>query len=591
MPRSRLSRSRVASFILFSCLAMLNLAEAEEFLGGYQTSALGVTRQGTPIECLIGKGDLDYGTPKTRILVVGGLDGRTASVEAVRRTMPWFHTGKAALEQRSRFTLSAIACGNPDGLKIPQASVGDNGSGGDPRHGYPPKSAAYNSPTDPEAAYLWRWIGMHAPDLVIVVEQGPALRWHAPKDADPRTKKLAAALKADEGGLADDELATQLVAAAACETGTIPALKLTVTGEEQEFLPALFAAIEASEFSGPSAARREMQQRLDRTPLQVARQLSQHYGHDLKQVVYIPALALVARIRLGELTADDAHRADVERIVAPYFSGEKPTSPGNGSALSGHLIFCELARVTEGERRARYLELAKSAAKLGLDDDGRPRTSMPFHSEMSDALFMGGPILSRTGRLGGEPVFYDACSRHLDFMRKLVLREDGLYRHSPLDEAAWGRGNGFPALGMAMVLSDLPEDHPHRQRWLAAFREHMQALARHQDLNGCWHQVIDRPESYRELTSTCMITYAMTRGVRRGWLDAKTYRPIIDRAWYAIRTRAPADGRLVDVCTGTGKQKDLRAYYDRTAILGPDARGGAMALMAAVELAAADAEK
>jgi rhamnogalacturonyl hydrolase YesR len=215
---------------------------------------------------------------------------------------------------------------------------------------------------------------------------------------------------------------------------------------------------------------------------------------------------------------------------------------------------------------------------------------MPFHNEMSDALFMGGPILSRTGRLTGEDVYYDACSKHLDFMRKLVLRDDGLYRHSPLDEAAWGRGNGFPALGLAMVLSDLPEEHADRERWLAAFRNHMAALARHQDPGGCWHQVIDRPESYRELTSTCMITFAMTRGVRRGWLDAETYQPVIDRAWYAIRTRTPADGRLVDVCTGTGKQKNLRAYYDRTAILGPDARGGAMALMVAVELAAAEAD-
>ena len=42
---------------------------------------------------------------------------------------------------------------------------------------------------------------------------------------------------------------------------------------------------------------------------------------------------------------------------------------------------------------------------------------------------------------------------------------------------------------------------------------------------------------------------------------------------------------MVDVCTGTGKMKSLRDYYDRTAILGRDERGGAMALMLATELA------
>jgi rhamnogalacturonyl hydrolase YesR len=139
---------------------------------------------------------------------------------------------------------------------------------------------------------------------------------------------------------------------------------------------------------------------------------------------------------------------------------------------------------------------------------------------------------------------------------------------------------------MAMVLSDFPENHPDRERMLTAYRDHMRTLVKHQDPTGCWRQVVDRPESYRELTATCMITFALVRGVRRGWLDREEFAPVIDRAWYAIRTRAPENGRLVDVCTGTGKQRDLRAYYDRQAILGPDARGGAMALMAAVELAA-----
>jgi unsaturated rhamnogalacturonyl hydrolase len=44
------------------------------------------------------------------------------------------------------------------------------------------------------------------------------------------------------------------------------------------------------------------------------------------------------------------------------------------------------------------------------------------------------------------------------------------------------------------------------------------------------------------------------------------------------------DGQLIDVCTSTGKQKNLKAYLDRKAILGLDPRGGAMALLLATEL-------
>ncbi len=82
------------------------------------------------------------------------------------------------------------------------------------------------------------------------------------------------------------------------------------------------------------------------------------------------------------------------------------------------------------------------------------------------------------------------------FMLKLNVRADGLHRHSPLDESAWGRGNGFPALGLALALEDMPTTHKDRGEMLAAFRAHMQALLPHQDPTGAWHQVVDHPESY-----------------------------------------------------------------------------------------------
>jgi len=150
---------------------------------------------------------------------------------------------------------------------------------------------------------------------------------------------------------------------------------------------------------------------------------------------------------------------------------------------------------------------------------------------MSDAVFMGGPVLARVGQLTNDPVYFDACFQHVSTMKKMLLRPDGIYRHSPLDKAAWGRGNGFPALGLAMILSHFPDKHPHRQKLVAAFRSHVSSLLPHQSRSGCWHQIIDRDNSYRELTSTCMITFAMARGVRMGWLKAEKFEEPIRRAW------------------------------------------------------------
>jgi rhamnogalacturonyl hydrolase YesR len=73
------------------------------------------------------------------------------------------------------------------------------------------------------------------------------------------------------------------------------------------------------------------------------------------------------------------------------------------------------------------------------------------------------------------------------------------------------------------------------------------------------------------------------RGMRLGWLDRESFSRAADRGWQAVLTRVADDGRLVDVCTGTGKQTSLRAYYDREALLGRDPRGGAMSLLVATE--------
>lgn len=328
---------------------------------------------------------------------------------------------------------------------------------------------------------------------------------------------------------------------------------------------------------------------LSRSPRQVAEELAQVYGHKLDHVAYIPALPLVAKLRLSGSTGDLSHAKEVAEIVAPFLQGKKSPIPKAGNEQAGHLIFAELAMMADGKDRERWVIFCKAAADQIFDEAGRPRELMPYHSEMSDAVFMAGPLLAATGKLTGEQKYFDAAAIHLASMRKLCLREDGLYRHSPLCEAAWGRGNGFPAVGVAWALSEWPENHSARKDLIAEFQKHIGALKKHQDATtGCWHQVIDHPESYNEYSCTAMIGWAMQRGISRGWLGNDEYQPCVDLAWRAIKERTSPDGKLVNVCTGTGKQKTLEDYFNRPAINGRDDRGGAMGLLFATELLAAE---
>lgn len=539
-------------------------------------SAIGVTRRETPIPCLIDTAELADDPQRHPIWLVGGLDGTDHSVAHTLSVLRWFHTSDDAQELRATMALSAVVIANPDGWE--NQLGGKNLSDGNLLDGYPPPGDGYLSKTVPEAQYLWRWLGTQAPDLVIVVRH----------NADRQKTGVY------EGELVDDELTRQLTRQSVAGVGKLRAAQWNIAtagiDANQQALRH-WAKLVRSDTAGTwhSEARLERLARLRRSPIEVAEQLAKRYGHSLKSVQYIPAVAVIGRIRLSELTQDPSHRLDAEKLVEPYLSGKQRaiSDQPSGGDFSGHLVFSELARRTTDEpKKAQLIALAKTAADFGFDADGKPREAMPSHVEMSDSVFMACPILAQVGHLTGERKYHDLAVRHLAFLRKLCARPDGLYRNSPLNDAAWGRGNGFPALGLALTLTDLPHDHPGRPEMLRAFQEHLAALKTHQDPTGMWHQVIDVPGSYRELTATCMITFAMLRGMRHGWLDRATYEPCVRKSWPAILARIGSDGSLIDVCEGTGKQSSLRAYLDRKAILGFDDRGGAMSLLVATEMAA-----
>ncbi|MEP7304009.1 MAG: glycoside hydrolase family 88 protein [Acidobacteriota bacterium] len=400
---------------------------------------------------------------------------------------------------------------------------------------FPPSGVAYREHV--ESHVLWRWAGTDAPDLVLVA--GP-----------------------DSGFV--DALSQHVVA----DVGPIPSRRVDMS------TPILQSLTEPITASG---AHREVDRRQARTPRALAEELARTYGHEFTTPTYIAAMALVSRLRIGE-------RDDIAHLLAPYLEGAQDSfARPSQSSLAAHLVFFEYARRT-GSDRAKSLVLR--AAASAFTENGDLREFMPLHGGWSDSLFMDVPILAMAGALTGEPRYFDMAARHVAFMQRIVLRPDGLYRHQAGTDAAWGRGNAFPALGLALTLSEFPTGHAAYPRLLASYRSHMAALARFQDENGMWRNVIDRPGAYPEYSATSMIATAMLRGIRNGWIDRETYEPLVQKAWNAILARTGAEGRLVDVCESTGTRGLTdEDYLRRAAILGRDDRGGGMAMFFATELA------
>jgi rhamnogalacturonyl hydrolase YesR len=476
---------------------------------------IGLTANDAGIEALVVNGS----SPSSpTVVLVGGLQGRDATSELVSREASAYD---AISQQRRRFRLIALPVANPDGRPLQ----------------FPPSGIAYRD--NIESHVLWRWIGIQAPDLVLVTGESGA--------------GFAEALSQNAVGFVGKIPAAQVVSARAGVLDSLPAQ-----------IP-------------PSEAHLEIDRRRGLSPRALAEQLAAVYGRDFNQVGYIPAMALIAQLRLG-------NTADVMRLVEPYLNGSRDSfAAPSQSSLAAHMLFYEIARRVKDDRAVK---LVIRAAGSGFTESGSLREFMPLHGGWSDSLFMDIPILAKAGALSGDRKYFDMAARHFAFMQKIVGRPDGLYRHQASADAAWGRGNGFAALGLALTLTEFPKDHPEYPVLLAAFQKHMQALSRNQDENGMFREVIDYPGAYPEYSGTSMIATAMMRGIRRGWLESSVYQPVVDRAWQAIVIRTAPDGRLFDVAESTGTRGlTSKDYLRRAAILDRDPRGGAFAMIFATEVA------
>lgn len=332
---------------------------------------------------------------------------------------------------------------------------------------------------------------------------------------------------------------------------------------------ALAAAMMTGVAAGPAQSAQD--------PLTVARILAAKYPAQ-PIMSYIPALSWSSSYRLSVMTKEPQWREKAARDIEAFTSSRTPAiaEPYRLTSLAGALAFADAAALG-GQADAGAL--ADKVAAFIVSQ--QPEEIVRFATGWTDDMFMASSVLSRAGNGAHAAV----VGKLLTTYAAKLQRPDGLFIHAADGPYAWGRGNGFALLGVTEALTHLPAAWSDRSRVLAIYRTHVNALAKLQSEDGSWRQVLDEPASYRELTVTAMTTAALARGVRLGWIDRKTFEPVIDRGWSAVASRVNGDGTVKDVCSGTGAQNSRDYYLNRPVVNGADDRGGAMALLAAIEVA------
>jgi rhamnogalacturonyl hydrolase YesR len=525
--------------------------------------AAGISRSGRRLISLETTEPLDGA--RRRLVIVGGLDGDRSSALIVLAFLKWWLQDQQAAELKKQWQIVAVPCARPDGCGSPAPTIVARAADFPP-----PIEGFYAAAEGAETRYLWRWTALQGPDLVLEVRTGSQVRWELNRLAHGRLPGEQRADTSSLAGALGEHPPSGLAPVPAAGVSTPPEQATDVL---RQFLERADQALRE-----PSALRQALAARVSRPPAAVARLLAGAYPTN-PDLGYVPAVTWSAMLRLGALTGESQWRDKVRRQTRPLIAGGgKPAAPGpvNTGTTAGHAALHDLA-VLEGNRELEAL--ARRAADSMLPPP--PETIARFRTE---DMFMTPFLLSRVGARSGDERYASALGRHLVASADKLQREDGLFVHATGSPFAWGRGNGFAALGLSEALLRLPASASARARLLSVYTRQMQALVRWQAPDGMWREIVDEPGSYRELTATSMIMTALARGLRGGWIGVE-FRAVVDRAWRGLLARIADDAALLDVCISTGGGPDKQYYLDRTAIAGTDDRGGAMALVAAVEMA------
>ena len=189
-----------------------------------------------------------------------------------------------------------------------------------------------------------------------------------------------------------------------------------------------------------------------------------------------------------------------------------------------------------------------------------------------DDMYMITALQTQAFRLTGDRKYVDRAAKEMClYLDRIQIKdgpEAGLFYHAPDVPYIWGRGAGWMAAGMPLLLKYLPPENKDFAPILAGYRRMMNALKTRQAPSGMWNQLVGDKGSWEEPSATAMFAYAFIEGVNNGWLDAAEFAPAARKAYLAIVDSMDKYGNIRDVCAGTPKKNDRDHYMNRPHIHG-----------------------
>lgn len=173
-----------------------------------------------------------------------------------------------------------------------------------------------------------------------------------------------------------------------------------------------------------------------------------------------------------------------------------------------------------------------------------------------DALFMAPPVLARLSTATGDKkyldymdaMWWDTTDFLFDPAENLYYRDKSYIGKLSANgqKVFWARGNGWVMGGTVRVLQHLPKGDPRRARYIELLRKMAARIARLQGEDGLWRPSLLDPQEapVPETSSTGFFCYALAWGINQGYLERRTYLPVVRRAWQGLLNSVHPDGKL-----------------------------------------------
>ncbi|WP_032096149.1 MULTISPECIES: glycoside hydrolase family 88/105 protein [unclassified Alteromonas] len=245
---------------------------------------------------------------------------------------------------------------------------------------------------------------------------------------------------------------------------------------------------------------------------------------------------------------------------------ERPYHADDHAIAQTYLWLAERAGVQEAYMPTKEVfdMILSKPPQVGLNMGDSESSSGKYHLEgncqlrwcWADALFMAPRAWAQMTKVTSDPKYLEygnkefwAAADYLFSDEYGLFFRDSRYFDAKSDNGEpvfWGRGNGWVFAAIPMIIEELPEGHPSKDRYIELYKKHAEGLMALQKEDGYWPASLMDPDKVRtpEVSGTGFITFGLAWGVNNGILTDQRSKDVVEKGWSAITKAVTDDGRV-----------------------------------------------